>query len=302
MKKFSLVWNKNKRQKRFEEIDRLRFQSFDSSKRTKNNLSLWLSKGGWNLNDFVTILKNLDLYKNLESIEGVNPSTFFININGNTLRMLLKSEKLSSTITLEDSSSSRTYSIARNYKNSPVLTLNKKTLFKSGKKLTCVYSSKASFFYSLITTEYSLDIELSKPLSEKAERYLLNLSPDEYVFDVSVVWDTIIQIDSLFNYSIHISCSRIVPNGVSKLTSRLQSDQNVIVYTLTKNDGSVISAFSSGNWEWTSPDDSIKIFYLKDDNSFKYVYEDSQNSIPQFDGLLDSIKKDVEKMKIIFRN
>lgn len=192
MKKFSLVWNKNKHQKRFEEIDRIRFQSFDSSKRTKNNLSLWLKKDGWNLSDFVTILKSLGLYKNLESIEEINPSAFFINTNGNTLRMLLKSGKQASLITLEDSLSSRTYSVTRNYKNTPVLTLDKKTLFKPGKNLTCVYL-KSAFFYSLITAEYSLDIELSKSLSEKAECYLLNLRPDEYIFDVSVVWDTIIQ-------------------------------------------------------------------------------------------------------------
>ena len=204
MKKFSLVWNKNKRKKRFEEIDRIRQQSFDSSERTKANLSLWLKKDGWDLSDFVTILKSLGLYKNLESIEEINNLAFFINTNSTTLRMLLKSGKQSSTITLEDSLSSRTYSVTRNYKNSPVLTLDKKTLFKSGKNLTCVYS-KTSFFYSLITAEYSLDIELSKSLSEKAENYLLNLRPDEYVFDVSVVWDTIIQIDSLFNSPIHIS-------------------------------------------------------------------------------------------------
>ena len=270
MKKFSLVWNKNKRKKRFEEIDRIRQQSFDSSERTKANLSLWLKKDGWDLSDFVTILKNLGLYKNLESI------------------------------TLEDSLSSRTYSVTRNYKNTPVLTLDKKTLFKPGKNLTCVYS-KTSFFYSLITAEYSLDIELSKSLSEKAENYLLNLRPDEYVFDVSVVWDTIIQIDSLFNSPIHISCSKIVPDGVSKFTSRLQSDQNIIVYTLTKNDGAVISAFSSGDWEWTWPDEGIKIFYSKDDNNFKYVYEGPQSSIPDFSELLTPIKKEVEKMKMIFR-
>lgn len=301
MKKFSLVWNKNKRQKRFEEIDRLRFQSFDSSKRTQNDLSLWLKKDGWDLIDFVTILKSLSLYKNLESIEEINPSAFFINTNGNTLRMLLKSGKQASSITLEDSLSSRTYSVKKNYKNTPVLTLDKKTLFKPGKNLTCVYL-KSAFFYSLITAEYSLDIELSKSLSEKAECYLLNLRPDEYIFDVSVVWDTIIQMDSLFDYPIHISCSKIVPNGVSKLTSKLQSDQNVTVYALTKNDGSVISAFSSGNWEWTSPDEDIKIFYSKDDNSFKYVYEGPQGSAPDFSELLTLIKKDVEKMKIIFRN
>ena len=108
--------------------------------------------------------------------------------------------------------------------------------------------------------------------------------------------------DSLFDYPIHISCSKIVPKGVSKLTSKLQSDQNVTVYALTKNDGSVISAFSSGNWEWTSPDEDIKIFYSKDDNSFKYVYEGPQGSAPDFSELLTLIKKDVEKMKIIFRN
>ena len=266
MKKFSLVWNKNKRKKRFEEIDRIRQQSFDSSERTKANLSLWIKKDGWDLSDFVTILKSLGLYKNLESIEEINNLAFFINTNSTTLRMLLKSGKQSSTITLEDSLSSRTYSVTRNYKNSPVLTLDKKTLFKSGKNLT-----------------------------------LLNLRPDEYVFDVSVVWDTIIQIDSLFNSPIHISCSKIVPDGVSKFTSRLQSDQNIIVYTLTKNDGAVISAFSSGDWEWTSPDEGIKIFYSKDDNNFKYVYEGPQSSIPDFSELLTPIKKEVEKMKIIFR-
>lgn len=223
MKKISLVWNKNKRKKRVEEINRLRFQSFDSSEKTKADLSLWLSKGGWNLSDFVTILKHLGLYKNLESIEEINHSSFFINTNCNTLRMLLKSEKFSSTITLEDSSSSRTYSVTRNYKNSPVLTLDKKTLFKPGKKLTCVYSKK-SFFYSLITAEYSLDIELSNSLSEKAESYLLSLSPEQYVFDVSIVWDTLIEMDLLSKSPVYISCSKIVPNGVSKLTSRLQSD------------------------------------------------------------------------------
>lgn len=300
MKKFSLVCNKNKRKKRFKEIDRIRQQSFDSSERTKANLSLWLKKDGWDLSDFVTILKSLGLYKNLESIEEINNSAFFINTNSTTLRLLLKSGKQSSTITLEDSLSSRTYSVTRNYKNTPVLTLDKKTLFKPGKNLTCVYS-KTSFFYSLITAEYSLDIELSKSLSEKAENYLLNLRPDEYVFDVSVVWDTIIQIDSLFNSPIHISCSKIVPDGVSKFTSRLQSDQNIIVYTLTKNDGAVISAFSSGDWEWTSPDEGIKIFYSKDDNNFKYVYEGPQSSIPDFSELLTPIKKEVEKMKMIFR-
>ena len=131
MKKFSLVWNKNKRKKRFEEIDRIRQQSFDSSERTKANLSLWLKKDGWDLSDFVTILKSLGLYKNLESIEEINNLAFFINTNSTTLRMLLKSGKQSSTITLEDSLSSRTYSVTRNYKNSPVLTLDKKTLFKS---------------------------------------------------------------------------------------------------------------------------------------------------------------------------
>lgn len=300
MKKFSLVWNKNKRKKRFEEIDRIRLQSFDSSERTKANLSLWLKKDGWDLSDFVTILKNLGLYKNLESIEEINHSAFFINTNGNTLRMLLKSGKQASTITLEDSLSSRTYSLARNYKNSPVLTLDKKTLFKPGKNLTCVYS-KSSFFYSLITDEYSLDIELSKSLSDKAESYLLNLTHDEYVFDVSVVWDTLVQMDSLFNSPIHVSCSKIVPDGVSKFTSRLQSDQNVTVYALTKNDGSVISAFSSGDWEWTSPDDSIKIFYSKDDNSFKYGYEGPQSSAPDFSELLTLIKKEVKKMEMIFK-
>ncbi len=140
-----------------------------------------------------------------------------------------------------------------------------------------------------------MDIELSKSLSEKAENYLLNLRPDEYVFDVSVVWDTIIQIDSLFNSPIHISCSKIVPDGVSKFTSRLQSDQNIIVYTLTKNDGAVISAFSSGDWEWTSPDEGIKIFYSKDDNNFKYVYEGPQSSIPDFSELLTPIKRKSKK-------
>jgi len=92
---------KNKRKKRFEEIDRIRQQSFDSSERTKANLSLWLKKDGWDLSDFVTILKSLGLYKNLESIEEINNSAFFINTNSTTLRLLLKSGKQSSTITLE---------------------------------------------------------------------------------------------------------------------------------------------------------------------------------------------------------
>ncbi len=94
----------------------------------------------------MTILKSLGLYKNLESIEEINNSAFFINTNSTTLRLLLKSGKQSSTITLEDSLSSRTYSVTRNYKNTPVLTLDKKH-FLNQEKILPVYTLKHHFLF-----------------------------------------------------------------------------------------------------------------------------------------------------------
>lgn len=128
MKKISFVWNKNKHEKKLEEIDRLKLQLFDSSEKAKTDISLWLKQCGLDLKDFVTILKNLDLYENLESIEEINCSSFFINTRNHTFRMLLKSENHSSTITLEDKYSSRTYIVRRNNRNTPVLILDKKIL------------------------------------------------------------------------------------------------------------------------------------------------------------------------------
>ena len=308
MKKLTLISGKKRRLRQLDKLDQIRENSFKSNKEVRSCITKWLQTYGWNLNDFVSILKDLGIYEKMESIELKNSSSFIINCEGNSIiNILLESEDLYPIITINTLAFSQTYSVGYNYKNKPLLTLIKKTIYNGlDKKLYCRYS-KNIYVYSLITSDYSFDIETSRTLSEETESYLLSLKPDDYVFDLSNVCFNIQQMNKpIYSNTIYISCQKIIPNDVSKLTSRIhfEAHQGIIEYTISKIDGVLLTVFSGGNWKWVSADGLIQMTYNSKDKSYNYNFTGTQRDVFLLEtpsSVLSQIKDDISHMQQIFR-
>ena len=312
MKKISFKRRK-KRLPSSKNLETKRLDAIFSSSQAKQDINKWMQLRGWSFNEFPIVLKKLNLLETLVSIEEIAPCFYCVHLKNNEQKMLLDFDQAESapTITIENCFMSKTYSINYNYNSAQLqLALIRKIINKYPKKrLTCFYSS--IYHYSLITDDYTLDIEangsISSEISEKIENYLLGLQLDDYIFDVSAVCMNIQNIifNCMFTKSMFIMCSKNIPNHASRITSKIAFDAygSLTEFTASKSDCEVFTVYRNGDWEWFSLIGGQKIYYSQKNDLYNYSLSGTPQNIVIFETpfeTLNKVKSEIQKLQKIF--